>query len=162
MSARDVAFTTIVVACLALAFLVLHYSMNTMTDKILDNQIINQSKPAVSAFSTIYTTVDRLDYFLFAIFIGFTLAMIITGFLIGGNPIFMAIYFISNMVIVAISTIISNVWEMFATNPTFVLTATKFPLTNHLLTHLPIYATVIAFIGITVMFAKPYFTSGGQ
>jgi hypothetical protein len=143
------------VFALGIGFLVLNYAMNTMTNSIIAVPAVNASSHAVDAFQTVKVTVDKLDYMIFMAFIGLALALIITGWFIGSHPMFMIIYFIANVVIVAVSALLANIWETVATSTTFTLTAGKFPITNELLTHLPIYMAVIGFIGIIVMFAKP-------
>jgi hypothetical protein len=44
-----------------------------------------------------------------------------------------------------------------STNPTFILTIVKFPLMNNVLMNLPIYISIVGFIGLVAMFAKPMF-----
>jgi hypothetical protein len=156
MSARDVVLVGVVVFALGLGFLILNFAMTTMTSSIITQPSVNSSSAAITAFGSVTTTVNRLDYILFCIFIGFSLALIITGWFIGSNPIFVIFYFIANLVFVAISALLANVWETIATSTTFLTTAGHFPITNQILTHLPIYMAVVGFIGIVVMFAKPY------
>lgn len=157
MAAKDVMFIGILIFTLGIGFLIIHFAMSTVVDDIVAQPTINSTPQSVTAFNSIKTTVNRLDYVMFGLFIGLCLALIITGYLIGGNPIFMFIYFIVIGVMVGLSAILSNIWETVSTSTTFTSTLVSFPITNKLLLGLPIYMTVLGFIGIVVMFAKPYF-----
>jgi len=156
MAARDVVFIAIVIFALGMGFFILNSVMNTTVDQIVDNEIVNQSESAVSAFESVKTAANRLDYVIFGVFIGMILALIITAWYIGSNPIFMFIFFIVIVITVAISPILSNAWEDVSQASIFGATAASFPITGNLLTYLPIYISVIGFIAIVVMFAKPY------
>lgn len=97
---------------------------------------------------------------MFSIFIGLILAFIITAYFIGGNPIFMFIFFIVIVIVVSISAIFSNTWEDITTMSIFGTTLSNFPITAHIITNLPYYMAIIGFIGIVMMFIRP-FTDGG-
>jgi len=156
MSARDVGFAIVMVFALGIAFFTLNYVMDSSVDILTANPVISASNTSRTAFESISTKVTaRLDYVVFGLFIGFLLALIITSWFIGGHPIFMFIYFIVVVVMVIASAILSNFWETYSTASIFGATAAAFPITNHLLSYLPIYATIMGFIGIVVMFAKP-------
>jgi len=75
--------------------------------------------------------------------------------------LFMFVYFIVVVFSVFTSTILSNVWELMTGASVFGVTLGSFPLSNHLMLLLPYYIGVVGFIGIVVMFAKPYMLEGG-
>jgi hypothetical protein len=101
-----------------------------------------------------------LDYVIFGLFIGLVLALLITAWFIGGNPVFMFLYFIFVVLAVVMSAILSNVWESYSGNSVFGLTIASFPITNNLLSYLPLYIGIVGFIGVVAMFAKPYLGGG--
>lgn len=154
---RDVILVGVILFTFATLFFVVNFTATTITNRMMAISAINQSSSTVTALQGVQTTVNRLDYVLFGIFVGLTLAIIISGWFIGGHPIFMFIYFIVLAIGVAFSTILSNTWETISTVGAFGSTVNSFPITNHILLSLPIYVTVIGFIGIVVMFAKPFF-----
>lgn len=157
MAVKDVMLIGVIIFALGIGFLIIHYSMTTVTNQILNNTVINSSQASVAAFTSVKTTVARLDYVGFAAFIGLVLALIITGYLVGGYPIFMFFYFLVIIIMVALSTILSNIWETVSQSTTFLVTTISFPMMNNLLLNLPYYMAVVGFIGVVVMFAKPYF-----
>jgi len=155
MAARDVIMIAILLFGFGMAFFVTHLVFNTMTNAMLNITEINASNATVSVFEGVKNTTERLDYVVFGVFIALILGLIITGWFIGGHPIFMFIYFVFIVMGVIISSIMSNVWETISQSSVFGLTITSFPITNNILLNLPIYIAIIGFIGIVIMFAKP-------
>jgi hypothetical protein len=156
MAARDIIVIMVVLFALGLGFFIMHFALNTTIDRMLSTPQINESNSTVTALQGSKTVTNRLDYVLFGVFIGLTLGLIITGYLIGSNPIFMFIYFLVVGIVVAISPILSNTWETVSTMSIFGVTLSYFPITNHIMLYLPIYMTIIGFIGFLAMFAKPF------
>lgn len=155
MAVRDVLFIAVLLFAFGVGFFVLHFAMNTVVDELLLEPAINGTQETVDSFNSVKVVVNRLDYLLFMLFIGLVLALIISSWFIAGNIIFMFVYFIVIVLSVIISTVLSNVWETMHVLPQFGVTIASFPLTNNLLTYLPIYISVVGFVGIVTMFAKP-------
>lgn len=158
-SARDVVLIGVLVFSLALGLFILFFMSSKVVDTMVGMSAINQSSSAVSALQGIDKVNARFDYSVFAVFIGLVLALIITGWFIGGMPIFMFIYFIVIIIGVVLSTVLSNVWESATGASIFGDTTTHFVITNNIMANLPYYMAVVGFIGIVVMFAKPYVES---
>jgi len=156
MSVVDIAFIMFVLFASAIAGLVIHYTVGNVVTEIVNTDVINSSPEAVSAFNSSITTTNRLDLVFLAIFIGLIIAFIITGWYIPTNTIFMAMYWIITLVIVTVSVILSNVWESISQGGSPLTSSlTSLPITNYVLLHLPIFMSIIGFIGIIVMYAKP-------
>ena len=94
MSVRDVVFSGVLIFTIAITFFVINFAMNTMVDDMVAIEAINESSGAVDSLTGIKTMVSRLDYVVFGVYVGLVFAMIITGWFIGGNPIFMFISFV--------------------------------------------------------------------
>lgn len=154
-SATDVLFIAATVTFLAIGFFVIHYVIGKATDNIITNPSVNTSSEAVAAFNSMKTVTNRLDYVIFALFMGLSLALIITGYFIYGYSVFMFFYIIVNMIAVGLSAVFSNIWETFASDPTLNSSLSSFPITSNLMAYLPYYVGIVGFIGIIVMFAKP-------
>lgn len=161
MSARDVILIGVMVFALGLAFLAAHYAINNSIDRMVGSSVVNSSTDTVNALQATKTLTNRMDYVVFALFIGLSLALIITGYLIGGHPIFMIIYTFFIIIGVVIGAVLSNVFETISSHSTFLATVASFALTSHLMAYLPIYMAVVGFMGMIAMFAKP-FMGGGQ
>jgi len=159
-SARDILFIAIIIFGLAIGFSVINYMMGETVSRMIEIPAINESSSAVEALQGINTVTARLDYVIFGVFLALVLGLIITSWFIGGNPIFMFVYFIVVVITVVISTVLANTWEMISQGAIAAtvfgnVTINAFPLTNNLMLYLPIYISVIGFIGIVIMFAKP-------
>lgn len=161
MTASDVVGIAVTLFALGIGFFVMHSVLNTTVDTMVANtSVINASTTASSMFQTVKDTSDRMDYFILAIFIGMILALIITAWFVGGNPIFMFVYFIVVILAVLLSMLMSNIWEDVSSASVFGTTISSFPITNHILGLLPFYITIVGFIGMVTMFAKPYLRGG--
>lgn len=160
-SAKDVILIGILVFVFAIGFFVVFNITNTVTTTMMSIPAINESAAAVEALQGSQRVSEKMDYVVFGLFIGLVLALLITGWFIGGNPIFMAIYFMVVVMAVVFSTVLSNVWETTTQSSIFGTTISYFPISNNLMTNLPLYSAVIGFLGLVVMFAKPYFAGGG-
>jgi len=156
-SARDILLISVLLFGFGLAILIVHYTFNTVTDIMLNVTTINESSATRTALGTVRTLSNRLDYVFFGLFIALTLSMILTGYFVGGLPIFMFIYFLVVVIGVAISALFANVWEDVNTLSVLGASLASFPIANHIIGNLPYYVTIIGMIGILVMFAKPYF-----
>lgn len=155
MTASDVLFIAAILFISGTVFLASYLGINTMYNTILENPQINSTETAVSAIRASQAQTERFDYVFFAIFIGLCLGMLITSWFIAGNPIFMFIYFLIWLIGVITSSVFAYVWDTISTMTVFNTSISHFPMTNHILTNLPVYITIIGFIGIVIMFAKP-------
>lgn len=157
MAARDVLFIMVILFAIGIGFFIIYFVMNTVLDSMILTPELNETIGTVQAFQGTKTMLNRLDYVVFGLLIGLTLGLIITGWFIAGNPIFMFIYFIVIVMGTIVSTILSNVWESISQASAFGTTLAAFPITNFILLKLPFFVAALGFIGMTVMFAKPYF-----
>lgn len=157
MTARDVIFISVILLVTALFLFIGNFLTNTVMDVALQHPQLNSSPGAVNAYNSVKTQSNRLDYVYFVYFIALTFGILITGWLIGGNPIFMFFYVIILIVGVLISPILSNTFQSFILTPAITATADNFPITIFIMQNLPIFMTIIGMLGLIVMFAKPNF-----
>jgi len=156
MSATDVAFIGVMVLVCGLLLFVGHFVLNTTVDSLLASPL-NSSDESVSVFNVAKDMTSRFDYGVLIVFLALTIGLIITSWLIGGNGLYMLLYFMLIVIFVGVSFILTNMWDYLVNLPSWSGTIVAFPITNNLLLNLPIYSTVIGFVGIVTMFAKPYF-----
>jgi len=161
MSAEDIVLVGALVFMLGLAFFASHFVINTMYDNMLNNTVLNQTAEVRQVLNAGKTISNQMDYVTFAVFIGLVLGIVITAWFIGGNTLFTVFYFFVWIIAVFLSAIFSNTWQTVSQASIFGGTIASFPITNNILTNLPIYITVVGFLGIIAMFAKPYFAGSG-
>lgn len=155
MAARDVLFAGAILFMLAIGFFVMTFTSDTITNSLTENERFNESDQAVTAIESANTAVHRSDYIFLGVFFALMLGLVITGWFIGGIPIFMFIYFLVNVVAVVFAAISSNVWQTITPASVFGTTLDALPITNHILSYLPFYIALFGTIGMIVMFAKP-------
>lgn len=158
MAMSDVAVVIVIVFGLAVAFFATNYMIGESVDRIVNVTVINESNASAMAFSQTKNLTNKFDYLILMVFIGYILMIIISAWFISGYPIMMFIYFLVNVIIVVISTFLSNTWEYVTQLSIFGLTLNHFPMTNHIMLHLPYYTVAIGFLAMVVMFGKPFFT----
>ena len=155
MAFRDVALIGVLIFALGVGFLSLHYVFNTSVDGILSVSVVNESSDTVAALEAAQALTGRLDWIVFAIFIGLVLAMLIASWFIPGHPIFMFVYFLAVLIIVVVGAVLSNAWDTFSGTPPIDGSKSEFGITNHLLNNLPLYLGVAGFLGMVILFGKP-------
>lgn len=161
-SAQDVILIAVLLFFFGVAFLIMHYGMNQMYDGLLANPQINGSASTVEALEAGQATTSKLDYWGIGIFLGLLISLIVTGWFISGNPLFMGVYVVVVILAVVVSMGLSNAWESLSQNATFAASLVALPFTNHILLYLPYYTAVMGMIGLMVVFAKPFFQPGGD
>ena len=161
-SVRDIILIGVVITILGFAFFSTHKIFNDAYTKLIGIEAFNQSQEAVDAVQGSLDITNRMDYVIFGVFIAMTLAIIISGWFIAGNPVFSFIYFLLVVIGVVVGSILANTWETATQKAVFGTTITHFPITNNIMLNLPIYIAVIGFIGMIVVFAKPQIAGGGN
>lgn len=155
-SVQDVALIIVIIFSLAVLGLVSKTAFNEFNNKVSTNPNINNSQVTIDALNAGYEITNKYDYIIFSVFMGLVIALIITGWLVGGNPIFAFLYFIAIVIITVVAIVFSNVWWRISTNTVFNTALTEMPITDFLISNIHIVTPIIGFVGILVMFAKPF------
>lgn len=156
-SARDVGLMAVSIFVFGLVAFLANFFLSTGVSNMLSVDVINESNSTRVALESAETVANnKFDQLILGLFIGYVLAMIITSWMVGGNPVFMFIYFIVIVVSVIISMLLANTWESITQSSVFGLTINNFVIGNHLISYLPLYVAVVGVVGLVVMFAKPF------
>ena len=155
-AARDIIFVLITLFTVGTFLFIVNFGTKTMVSEIVKIPVINDTSVAKEAFEDTSNVADRFDYLFFGLFMALTLGIIITGWFVAGNPLFMILYFIVAVIAVITSMIFGNVWYDITTQVAFGNTLGNLPITNLVLTNLPIFAASISILGLVVMFSKPF------
>jgi hypothetical protein len=159
-SARDIILIAILLLVSGVVLFTSHYITNTYMEIAKNNEILNSSQQAVDVYNKMESETARWDYIFMAIFVGLVIGVLVTGWLVAGNQLFMFLYMTFMVIAVIISPIMSNTYESVTTSAVFGSTTDAFPITNFIMDKLPIFISAIGFLGFTVMFAKSYAGSG--
>lgn len=157
---RDAILMVVVLITLAIAGMTTNYWVDAFRDKALTIDTINESAPATDAFNKTADAVAKWDYITLAILVGFAIATMILGYFIDVNGIFFFVYVLVLAVGMVLAVVVDTVWSRLASTAEFVSVATTtMPITNHILSNMAIYYTIIGVLGLLATYAKP---SGGQ
>lgn len=162
MAARDILIIGVILFTIAVGFFIIKFTADTIVSRMVAIPLINQSTATVEALQGANNKLNvGYDYLLLGLFIGLSLALIITGWFIGGEPIFAFIYILIVILGTVFSTVLSYVWNQITGMAVFGSTLAGMPISNHLISYLPLYIAIVGFIGLVVMFAKPKSNDGG-
>lgn len=154
MAARDVVVIPIVLFILGIIFFIAFFVAHTMITNVVAIPAIASSPKAVEAFQATETAAARFDMLFMSVFMGMAMSFFILSWFIPGHPIFTFFYLVFIIVGVILSAFIANVWEAISQRPDLVSTVASFPITNHILSRLPIYMAVIGCLGMILFFRK--------
>lgn len=158
-TAGDIIFIVAVTFVTALILFIMYFASDTIFSGLKANPEVNSSEAAVDALDAFTVQISKFDYIGFLVFIAMALAIIISGYFVAGNIIFMFLYFIVVIIAVVLSTILANFWEEVTVMAVFGTTTTAFPIMNLIFSHFAFYSSIIGGLGILVMFAKSF---GGE
>lgn len=152
----DVAVVAVVLFTFSIVFIVSIFIYNQVASGMQNNTIINQSKATVDVLEQGKVTINRLDYIFFILFIGMMFSIVISSFFIPANSIFAFMYFIGLVVIVAVSSILSYTFGKITESGYFnSIAVTNLPITSNIMGNLPMYVTIVGFIAMVLLYAKP-------
>ena len=156
MAVKDVLMIVVVCFSFAIGFLFFNYFGHSLNNGMRTVPEINASSNAMSALNSVDAAQNRMDYIYFGVFIGLVLAILISGWFVSGEGIFMWVYFFILIFIVVVAAILSAIFNEFANTPLFQATIINFPIMSYIMSNLAIFASIIGLMGLTVMFGKPY------
>lgn len=158
-SIQDLGYFVILIFALGVLFISFSAGWTQVVDIARNTTGINQSVDAMNVLQKSKDLQSRLDYVVFGTFIGFFLAIIITSWFVAGSAIFAFIYFLALLVFIVVALVFSYVWNTnIITVPALASALTYLPITDFLLQNLGLITTVVGFIGLIVLFSKPYIT----
>jgi len=156
MAVEDIILVAVLLMVVGSGLFIVGFVGSTFSDNIVLQSSVNESSHAVAVFEAVGDTSESFDKLFLALFIGLVLSLIILSWLIPAHPIFYIGYFITMLLSVIVSALMSNVWEAMSNTSKLSTMLVHFPIMNHVLLYLPLYSAVVGFIGVTIMFGKPY------
>lgn len=155
-SAQDLVVISAVLLVTAFIFFLVKFSSSMIVTQITAVPVIANNTHATEVFNSIETSTDRFDYLFFGVFVALFLSIIITGWYVGGDALFAVVYFMVAVVAVIGSMIMANVWYDISNSSLFGMTLSSMPITNHIVSNLPVYIAVMAITGLIAMFSKTF------
>jgi len=111
----------------------------------------NLSEIAKDTFGQVDEGLQTLKILSFALIFGMILTMLLSNFLIKVHPAFFFAYVGINILAVILAVTLSNQYELLLSNDVFGSTLMGFTASNYVLLYLPVWATVIGFLGAIIL-----------
>lgn len=106
-------------------------------------------------------TIPFLDYLFFFSFVAITIGLIISSIYIDVHPALMVIFIIALVVAVVLAGIFANAFVTIGEETEVISTYNQFPLTQIIITHLPLLVFVVGLIVVIILYGKSRGSSGG-
>src|SRR4030042_1337802 len=137
MTATDAVFIGVSIFAVAIGLMIIGFTSHTISSRLSATSVFNESASANAVIDSMDKVNSKLDWLVFATFIGLVLALVITSWYIGASPLFFFIYFIVIVIGVVVGAVLSNTWESISSSAAFSYMVGVLPLTNHLMSYLP-------------------------
>lgn len=150
----DIFFLAVIVAGLAIFFLILAFVVGKVTDRIIESGQLNESEYAMDALDYSSNLVPKFDYAFFMIFIGLVLGTLISSVLIYVHKIFIPIYIFLFMMAIIVGVIMNNVYEKF-TESAILSTGVSFhPFANAIMNNYILVLIGVGVLSMILLFGK--------
>ena len=126
----------------------------TMDDMDFGDQV-NTSTTIDQTFGEVDTSVQALYWLAILLIIGMIVSILIGSYLVTTKPVFLVPYTFIVIIAVFFSVVISNAYGTVIDNsPQLASTLLNFVGANFILSKLPIWVSIIAFVGAIIMFSR--------
>jgi hypothetical protein len=156
----SIAFLVVFLFAFAIFILIAGYVVPQITGALSDSEIGNNSA-SQGALTYTENLTQRFDGILLVMFIGLTIGVLITSFMIDSNPIFIPIYILLLAILVLFAAVVENIYEAFNTG-VLASTYAQHTITNFLMSHLVYISIAVGCLSMILIFARPRAGMGGS
>jgi len=121
----------------------LHDTMGNNASVVIDNTV-----------GQTVTTLTALHWISVMLIVGMILGIFIGSYLVETKPIFFIPYIFITIIAIVVSVPMSNTYETLSNNPTLSTTFLGFTGANWIFLNLPVWITIIGFVGGIIMFSR--------
>lgn len=157
-------FFIIIVVILSVYFI--SGRIGTEMHRVLDNITLtegdstNYSDIISNSVDSTHTSFGIFKWLSIVLFIGFAIVLWLSAWMVNTHPVFMIIYIIGLVATIILSVGLSNVYQMMSENAQLTATLGEFSMLGILMVYLPLWISVVGFIGLIIMFVR--FKKGGD
>jgi len=130
----------------------LHLTMDGMN--LSDGNGNNASVVIDQHMGAVTGSYQALTWITVFLIVGMMLSIFIGSYLVTTKPIFFVPYFFITIIAIVVSVPISNTYETLMNNATLSSTFSQFTGANWLMLHLPVWVTIIGFVGAIIIFSR--------
>ena len=127
----------------------LHETMDPMSTEAVNNTAIIDD-----TFGDVVTTFSALRWISWFLIIGMAISIFIGSYLVTTRPVFMVPYILITAIAIIVSVGVSNAYHALLTNAVLGATYQSFVVSSHIMKYLPMWVTIIGFIGAIIMFSR--------
>jgi len=158
----SIIYIVIFIFIAGLTMFLLNHLNQAMYGEIISH--INNTESATSNYTNAANVLGKIktkdmymwDYAFLGLFIGSLIAIGISAYSTRISPIFFWIYGILSLIVLALGTILSTLWQNFAADPEFAVTLTHYSIMNAILgTYYPLIVTAVVVLSMIILFGKP-------
>jgi flagellar biosynthesis protein FliQ len=123
---------------------------------------VNYTQIKDDTFGDVNIAFSSLYWLTTLMIVGMVISIFVGSYMVTTRPVFFVPYIFIVIIAVLVSVGISNAYQEVATNPTLASTFSGFVGSNFLMFNLPIWMTVIGFVGGIIMFVRMKSQEGTQ
>lgn len=113
-----------------------------------------------NSITATHNSLGVLKWLMVFLFLGFAIVLWLSAWMVNTHPVFFLIYIIAVIITIIFGVGLSNVYEMMSEQAGLTSTIGEFSMLGYLMAYLPIWISVIGFIGLIIMFVR--FKKGGE
>jgi|TARA_Y100000310_G_scaffold123868_2_gene122628 small-conductance mechanosensitive channel len=157
---QDILVFMLTIFSIAIFATVLWQVGDSIQDGLENSQLYNND--TASSVASLDKTAKMGDTMVGLVFIGLLLTLLISAVLVPTHIIWTVIYLVVGVILWFMSIPLSNAYSQFIQSGSMSGMASNMPLTNQLMTNLPIFTTIILMLLIVILYGKRFlFTEGG-
>jgi hypothetical protein len=148
---------SIVVVFICAIFIYLGGTSLNMVHQTMDNMTFgdaNTSQVIDQTFGKVNQAYQSLYWISIFLIVGMILSIFIGSYMVTTKPVFFIPYIFVVIIAIVVSVGLSNAYEMVANDPTLASTFAGFVGANFIMSKLPIWITIIGFVGGIIMFTR--------
>ena len=128
--------------------------LHTVMDDMDLGDTLNNSKLIDDTMGKVNDSYNLLYGVSIIIIIGMIISIFIGSYLVTTKPIFFVPYLFVTIIAIILSVAVSNAYEQIVENETLSATFLEFTAANFILLMLPLWVTIIGFVGMIIMFSR--------
>lgn len=150
----DIPVMIVMLAVLAICVLIGFKILLAFNEEVQSNDMFSAEAKAQASYGTGWYD-DFLNNSFFFVYIGLTLASVISAYFVDVNPVFFVIFMILMVLFVFTSAIISDVVIGIYGTPEFATISANFGTIQNFFAYLPVYVTISSALIIVSMVIRP-------
>lgn len=153
----DIFIWLIVIFVMFIFFAGFMYGFNLLTNSVVSTTFptgtINITEAGQNTFGQVNEGLGSLKWLALVITVSMLISILVSNFLIKAHPVFFIVYILITIFAVVLSVSLSNAYEsLLISNNALTSTLQSFTAMNFIMLHLPIWTTIIGFMGAIFLF----------